>query len=202
MKVPTPEYILDIRAGKYSKSGAAKKILEECGQSEFPINVWQIARELDFKVLEAKFQNNNISGMLIDALEVPQILKKFDCKRAIILNQNEQKNVQSFTIAHELAHFVYDCNENENCFDAYHISREKEEDHLNIEEKKKKENEDRMDEFAAMLLMPEIQFREFINSSPNRWNKRMLEKEVSKVCMVEETAVNKRFEELGISFDK
>lgn len=189
MKVPTPKYILDIRAGKYSKLRAAKKILEECGQSKFPINVWQIARELDFKVFEAKFQNNNISGMLIDALEVPQVLKKFNCKRAIILNKNDQKNVQSFTIAHALGRFVYECNENENCFDAYHISREN-------------ENEDRMDEFAAMLLMPEIQFREFINSSPYRWDKKMLEKEMSKVCMVEETAVNRRFEELGISFDK
>jgi len=57
-----------------------------------------------------------------------------------------------------------------------------------------------MDEFAAKLLMPEILFREYINNSPNRNNKEILTRELARVCMVEETAVDKRYEELDISF--
>lgn len=196
----TPEYILDIREGNYTKEEATLRILNECGETKLPINPWQIARKLNFKVLEATFKNKNISGMMIDAIEVLDILKPFECKRAIILNRDESKQVQSFTIAHELAHFVYDCNEKSNCFDAYHISRDKQSHELNDAEKDEKRREDLMDEFAAMLLMPEVLFREYINNSPNRNNKEKLTKELTQVCMVEETAINKRYDELGITF--
>lgn len=137
-KVFTPEYILEIREGNYTKDEATTKILHECGQTRFPINPWQIARKLNFKVLEASFRNKSISGMMIDALEVPDVLKPFGSKRAIILNKDESKQMQSFTIAHELAHFVYDCNEQSNCFDAYHVSRDKGEHELNEGEQEEK----------------------------------------------------------------
>ena len=199
-KMQTPDYVLDIRSDKYSKEGAVATILRECGIKSFPVNVWTIARNWNFQVLEAKFKKENTSGMMIDALEVPDVLKKFNCKRAIILNKNEKKSMQSFTIAHELGHFLFDCNERENCFDAYHVSREHPGESLTDAEKEKKKKEDLIDEFAAMLLMPETMFREYINSSPNRDNKELLKKEMSQVCMVEEIAVEKRFDELGISF--
>ena len=199
-KVFTPEYILEIREGNYTKDEATTKILHECGQTRFPINPWQIARKLNFKVLEASFRNKSISGMMIDALEVPDVLKPFGSKRAIILNKDESKQMQSFKIEHELAHFVYDCNEQSNCFDAYHVSRDKGEHELNEGEQEEKKREDDMDEFAAKLLMPEILFREYINNSPNRNNKEILTRELARVCMVEETAVDKRYEELDISF--
>ena len=197
-KMSTPDYIKDIRECQYSKSGAVAKILKECGIQSFPINVWEIARMLNFQVLEADFKNENTSGMMIDSLVVPDVLKKFNCKRAIILNRNERKSVQSFTIAHELGHFVYDCNEYTNCFDAYHVCREKSQAALNEEEQKNKAKEDEIDEFAAMLLMPEIMFREYISASVNRNDRKKLIEEMAKVCMVEEVAVEKRFRELGI----
>ena len=124
-KMYTPEYILDIRNGKYSETGAVAKILQECGINNFPINVWEIARILNFQVLEATFKDNAVSGMMVDALTVPPILNEFNCKRAIILKRNESKNMQSFTIAHELGHFAYDCNEETNYFDARHIKDKK-----------------------------------------------------------------------------
>lgn len=198
-KMYTPEYILDIRNGLYSKTGAVAKILQECGINSFPINVWEIARKLNFEVLEATFRDNNLSGMMVDALFVPTILKTLNCKRAIILNRNEKKNKQSFTIAHELGHFVYDCNENTNYFDARHTKNKTE---LTEDELKLKEKEDRVDEFAAMLLMPEIMFLEFVLNSPNRNDRELLRAEMAKVCMVEEEAVDKRFDELKIEFDR
>jgi hypothetical protein len=93
-------------------------------------------------VLKTPFKNNNTSGIMVDALEVPHILKKFGCKRAIILNRDEAKNMQSFTIAHELAHFIYDCNEKENFFNAYHISR-RNKGNLTEDERKNKEEVNR-----------------------------------------------------------
>ena len=199
-KMQTPDYILDIRKGKYSKEGAVSAILRECNITKFPINVWNIARKLNFRVLEATFRDKNTSGMMIDADEVPEILKDFGCKRAIILNRNEEKNIQSFTIAHELAHFAYDCNESINCFDAYHISRERDGEELTAEERADKEKEDERDRFAAMLLMPEEMFRTYVNSSKNRNNRSQLAKELSEVCLVAEEAVERRFDELGIIF--
>lgn len=196
-KMHTPEYVLDIRNGKYSKTGAVAKILQECGIQEFPINVWDIARNLNFEVLEASFKNNNTSGMLIDALEVPPMLKRFHCKRAIILNKKEPKNIQSFTVAHELGHFVYDCNEETNYYDALHTKYKKS---LTKAEEEQKRKEDQIDEFAAMLLMPETMFIQYISNSPNRYNRVELRKEMSKVCMVEEVAIDKRFDELKIEF--
>ena len=86
----TPDYIKDIREGRYSKSGAAAKILKECGIQSFPINVWEIARMLNFQVLEANFKNKNTSGMMIDSLVVPEVLRKFNCKRAIILRTGDR----------------------------------------------------------------------------------------------------------------
>lgn len=199
-KMQTPEYILDIRAGKYSKTGAITKLLKECGIKSFPVNPWQIARTLNFQVFEATFKNKNTSGMMIDALEVPAVLEKFNCKRAIILNKAEPKNVQSFTIAHELGHFLYDCNDDVNWFDAYHISKERQGEELTEKERIEKSKEDMRDEFAAMLLMPEGLFRDYVNSSENRNNKKLLTNEIAKVCLVEEIAVEKRFKELGIEF--
>ncbi len=197
-KMYTPEYILDIRNGKYSKSGAVAKILQENGIKEFPVNVWEIARNLNFEVFDATFERDNISGMMIDALEVPPMLTKFDCKRAIILNRKEPKNVQSFTVAHELGHFVFDCNEESNYFDALHTKDRK---NLSKEELSQKEKEDQIDEFAAMLLMPEIMFLQYINKSPNRYNRNALKQEMAKVCMVEEYAVDMRFNELRVGFN-
>ena len=175
VKMFTPEYVLDIRRGKYSRTGAATKILQECGIGSFPVNVWEVARKMNFEVLEASFKENNVSGMMIDALEVPTRLKEFGCKRAIILNRDESKNMQSFTIAHELGHFVFDCNEETSYFDArYTKNKEK----LSEEEIIQKKNEDKIDEFAAMLLMPEIMFVEYINNSPNRYDREILKKEM------------------------
>lgn len=198
-KMNTPGYILDIRQGKYSKTGAVTKILQECGISEFPVNVWEIARKLNFEVFDATFKQANVSGMMIDALEVPPVLSKFNCKRAIILNRNESKNIQSFTVAHELGHFVYDCNEESNYYDALHT---KNKPILSEDERKQKEKEDQIDEFAAMLLMPETMFLQYINKSPNRYDRDALRAEMAKVCMVEENAVDIRFDELRIKFDK
>ena len=46
-KMQTPEYILDIRSGKYSKTGAVMTILKECGISEFPINNRNLLKIID-----------------------------------------------------------------------------------------------------------------------------------------------------------
>lgn len=192
-KMNTPEYVLDIRKGKYTPEGAVTKIFKECGIKQLPINVWDIARKLNFEVFEAGFNDNNTLGMMVDTFEVPVMLEKFDCKRAIILNKNDKKNVQSFTIAHELACFLYDCTEQDNCYDTYSIDHGQEEQQIRVKE-------DPWARFAELLLMPEILIREYISSSSNRWNKKSLIQELSKVCMVSEETAEKRLKQLEINF--
>lgn len=94
---------------------------------------------------------------------------------------------------------MFDCNEESNYYDAFHTKNKQE---LTSEEKVQKEKEDEIDEFAAMLLMPETMFLEYIGKSPNRYDRDALKAEMSKVCLVEETAVDKRFDELKIDFEK
>lgn len=198
-KMATPEYVYDIRNGKYTLDGAIHKILNECNIKSLPVNPWFIAKTFNFEIFNADFKEQNISGMMIDAISVPSALKAYKCKRAIILNRKESVKTKAFTIAHELAHFIFDCNEKGNCFDAYHITKEKQ-DTLSDEELEKKNIEDQRDKFAASLLMPENLFVEYINNSLNRFDRGKLKKEMSEVCCVEEEAVERRFEEIGINF--
>lgn len=52
-----------------------------------------------------------------------------------------------------------------------------------------------------MLLMPETMFLQYINKSSNRYNRDALKQEMAKVCMVEENAVDMRFDELRVGFN-
>lgn len=197
-KMHTPQYILDIRNGKYTEETAVAKILKECGFNDFPINPWNIARQLNFEIFEMNFPKNNISGVMVDSAKVPKKLERFQCKRAIILNRAEDKKMQSFTIAHELGHFVYSCNEKENYFSAYHISRDKTDEEMTSIDKKTKEEEDKMDRFAAMLLMPAKLFKRCVLYEVYWENKQVLTEKMSKICVVPKEAIEKRYEELGL----
>lgn len=84
-----------------------------------------------------------------------------------------------------------------NYYDALHT---KGKETLTEDERKQKENEDKIDEFATMLLMPETMFLQYINKFPNRYDRSALRAVMAKICMVEEKAVDRRFNELKITF--
>lgn len=193
VKMATPDYVQDIRRRRYTADGAVMKILKECGMKlEPPINVWAIARQLNFEVFEAGFKDAKVSGMMIDSKKV---VKMLGCKRAIVLNREENKERQAFTVAHELAHFVLHCNDRTDFFEAYHWGKEKRS--LTEEEKQKKKLEDEADKFAAMLLMPTNTFSDVYQQLRNKYDTTELIRAMSKIFMVEDEAVKRRIREIG-----
>lgn len=63
-----------------------------------PVPVVKIANQFGLQVVEYKFKKASISGMLIDDYE--------DGEWGIVINENEPRQRQRFTIAHELGHFL------------------------------------------------------------------------------------------------
>ena len=184
VKMATPDYVQDIRRRRYTADGAVMKILKECGMKlEPPINVWAIARQLNFEVFEAGFKDAKVSGMMIDSKKV---VKMLGCKRAIVLNREENKERQAFTVAHELAHFVLHCNDRTDFFEAYHWGKEK-----------RSLTEDEADKFAAMLLMPTNTFSDVYQQLRNKYDTTELIRAMSKIFMVEDEAVKRRIREIG-----
>lgn len=72
----------------------AKRILEENFITEPPVLAYELAENYGLKVTVAEFDDENVSGML-DISE-----------RKIIVNRKESIARHSFTIAHELGHWI------------------------------------------------------------------------------------------------
>ena len=110
----------------------ARKILSKYEINEVPVLVEDIAKKMGIKISYAP--SNEYSGMLI---------RKEGEQALMGVNSNESKTRMRFTIAHEIAHFIFDkktavtidYRNNGNVFDK------------SLEEK-------RADVFAANLLMP------------------------------------------------
>lgn len=196
-KLLTPEYVKDIRSGKYANcmEEAVEAILKNCNIEKFPINMWRIARTLNFTIFDAKSKRKNISGVMFDGMHSPKIVESFGTKRFIILNREKTKEMQMFTLAHEIGHFVLHCNDETEFLEAYHGYRNKDSESMDSYIKK---SEKEADQFATELLMPTRLFKDYICSSNNRYDKKLLAREMSIVCVVEEDAIYKRLEKLKI----
>ena len=194
------EYVLSLRdrfqSNEIDVKTAAEEMVSGLNIDKIPVNVWEISRMLGLEVLEANFKKKNVSGSIIVSKEVPDILKKFHTNKAIILNKAESSDIQAFTIAHELGHYVMDITDEQQFFENYHISREKE--ILDIKGQEFKMREDRADKFAAILLMPEEHFIDYYNNSVNK-NTDDIYREMANKFMVPLEAVKRRFKELKIN---
>lgn len=197
-KLAVPDFIRDIRKGRYSLDMAIAEVLNYCQMKTIPVNVWAIARTFGFEVFEAEFINKSrtVSGLMFDSMEELQVGNK-KAKRAIVLNKKFSKEIQAFTIAHEIGHFALHCSEETDFYEAVHITKDKKED-LTEKEKEEKKFEDAADAFAAALLMPAQKFREMYQ---NFITTRSLDETITAlmtIFVVEKEAVWKRIEELEI----
>lgn len=66
------------------------------GQLKAPIDVVKICRQQDIILYEARFESDDISGLI----------RRINGKTEILVNENHHYNRQRYTIAHELGHFV------------------------------------------------------------------------------------------------
>lgn len=180
----TPKYVLDIRENRYSIDNAIRKIFEECGIDSYPVNVFDIARKLNFDIKYVNFIGDKIGGAMWDGMEELEIAG-MKSKRLMLINNNDTPAKRAFTVAHELGHFMLHCDEGANFYEKFHA-----------EERDDKTREDEADFFGINLLMPSWIMRAYIDKNRGL-SKRELVDNICADFLVEKVAVEKRFEELG-----
>ena len=180
----TPQYVNDIRQNRYTIDNAVEKIFEECGITSYPINVFDIARKLNFDIRYVNFVGNKISGAMWDGKEELTI-GEMTSKRFILVNKSDTPEQRAFTVAHELGHFMLHCDDGTNFYEKYHAEQD--------EDKKK---EDEADFFGINLLMPSWIIQAYIDRNKDLPHQ-VLIKHICEDFLVEEAAVEKRFREIG-----
>lgn len=143
-------------------------------------DIIKIARIMGFKIFHTQFEKDKreLSGMI----GISENFKKdFDNEKIIILNSIDSDAHMLFTIAHEIAHYIYDYNPetHKEYFNKYKT------DEVQTDEEK------RANRFAAAFLMPEKKFRSFFKTDKNINN-------LANEFKVPKTAVKQRIVELGL----
>lgn len=69
---------------------------------ELPLDIYKDFRSIGIKIFRRKLQNSNISGVFINHPSAGRI---------IVVNYSEDVYRQRFTVAHEAAHAIFDCND-------------------------------------------------------------------------------------------
>lgn len=163
------------------------KVFFEDGEP--PLKITGLMTNLGFDLFKNdKFPQRELSGLL--ALNLKEKLAGKYSDKVIIVNGQDSIGHQRFTIAHELAHYIFDAIEDEEYYEAYYRTDE---------EITKKIKEYRANKFAANLLMPEDIFRRKYYELLERFKDIDLVKSaLTVVFKVSYTAVDKRFDELGL----
>lgn len=122
-----------------------QKIIRDLKSKEFPIPIVKIMKELNFLVGTQELEDN-LSGYIVISED---IVKKFGNDKLICVNSKDSFGHQRFTIAHELAHFLFDYApvQSDEYYNTYRTD--------DVDDEK----EQRANKFAANLLMPEEEFR-------------------------------------------
>lgn len=158
-----------------------KKIIDDLKTKEFPIPIIKIMKELDFLVGQQELEDE-LSGYIVISDDVR---KKFGKEKMICVNTKDSLGHKRFTIAHELAHYLFD------------YSRERAE-FYNTYKTNDADNprEQRANRFAAELLMPED---EFMKQYKKLSGETQIVKKLAEYFQVSTRAIDRRFIELGLN---
>lgn len=158
---------------------------------EPPLKITSLMTNLGFDLFKnSQFPQKDLSGLL--ALNLKEKLAGNYSDKVIIVNGQDSIGHQRFTIAHELAHYIFDAIEGKEYYEAYYRTDE---------ENTKKIKEYRANKFAANLLMPEDIFKRKYYELLDRFKDIDLVKNaLTVVFKVSYTAVNKRFDELKLGY--
>lgn len=111
-----------------------------------PLRIGDMLDSLGFAVvLDDSFNDDNLSGVL--AINNSVDVERF--RKMIMLNTKDSTEHQRFTIAHELAHYIFDAVPEQKYYEAYYRTDE---------ERNNEVREYRANKFVANLLMPEAIF--------------------------------------------
>lgn len=127
---------------------SARQLLEFAWKGrDFPVDPILIASNLGIEVIETILPSN-VSGALI---------KDEDKDPVIVLSSSDSKNRQRFTCAHELGHYAYRLVSDGNKYEYVDLRADDSSNGTNVEEVF-------ANQFAANLLMPEVEVRELVSS--------------------------------------
>jgi len=163
-------------------SDITQKIIKDLKSKEFPIPIVKIMKELNFLVGMQELEDN-LSGYIVISED---IVKKFGKDKLICVNSKDSLGHQRFTIAHELAHFLFDFNpaQSREYYNTYRTD--------DVDNK----NEQRANKFAANLLMPKEEFTKIYNDLRNDDEKFA---KLIKYFEVSRRAIDRRIIELGLN---
>lgn len=162
----------------------AQQILDELGINEIPVPIVAIMKSLNFQVILGELEDE-ISGIIgIDET----LRKNYDSDKVIAVNNKDNAGHQRFTMAHELAHYLFDFDVSKNII--YYNTYNTKENDSNIER--------RANFFAANLLMPEKIFKKEFQRVVVKSNLYVTVERLSDLFQVSGEAVRRRINELSL----
>lgn len=173
--------IIKMERNNIDISEITDKIIRDLNINEYPIPIVKIVQALDFIVGKQKLQET-FSGYIAIG---EKIREKFGKDRFICVNSTDCIGHQRFTIAHELAHFLFDFKKSATYYNTYRTT-----DSDNKIEK-------RANAFAANLLMPAEEFRRIYNDILADNEKKI--EILMKYFEVSRRAIDLRIIELGLN---
>ena len=118
------------------------------GKYPYPLPVVSLLSRLGFSLFRTTFEKREQSGLIVVDSALPEKSKVFKTNRAVLVNREDSVAHQRFTIAHEIAHYIFDYDEaTQPVYYKPYFTTEKED-----------EVELRANRFAAELLMPTKDF--------------------------------------------
>lgn len=161
------------------------EILKEYSIETIPVPIVQLAKNFCFSVFQQEFDKDNISGII--AID-PELRERFGNDKIITVNTKDNLGHQRFTIAHELAHYLFDFNEklSTQYYNAYDTN----------DTNNKIEN--RANFFAANLLMPKDKFIQKYNEYNGTCTLYDIVLKLSDDFQVSASAINRRIKELSL----
>lgn len=131
---------------------AVEMLLEKLtsdGKISYPLPVVHLLKQMGFGLFRTNFKNPNQSGLIAVDSSLPEKNKLFKTDRIILINSQDSTAHQRFTIAHELAHYIFHFDEatKPTYYKAY-LTSEKSDDAELLANR-----------FAAELLMPTNEFK-------------------------------------------
>lgn len=151
--------------------------------------IMRIAEDLGFDIYETKNLDKNLSGVIYVGGTTKEV---YSSDKIIFVDKNEPIKHQRFVIAHEIAHYLFDCLADDKYKDATKLFKRTypKENHQSIEEF-------RADLFAAEILMPAQLFIQQYNYAMDQTNNRIFTiKYLSEFFQTKESSIEKRIGEI------
>lgn len=142
-KNPTVAFVKDIRKNCKTVDEAVTKVLDACRIQTYPIDIDLVARSMGITIFAAHFKDDDLRGILVDT-DTP--LPPYNKKLFIAVNGTDYLTRKRFTVAHEIGHYLLNCDESLNYYErSWHEST-----------RAADPTERAADFFAASLLMPTV----------------------------------------------